>query len=164
MGRAGDRLYLPHGMRAIKAYSTFTLTSEPPVRLSTYSLEVPGETVLKEAGILIQASIQDSQESEIKDRRPSTVVAIFDEERLIFPLMIRPRKEGDFFYPLGFGKKKKIQDFFVDEKVPRDERDAVPLVVSGEDIIWVVGYRGDERFKVTDETNKVLKLEVKKLK
>jgi tRNA(Ile)-lysidine synthase len=163
-GKAGDRLYLPHGMRAIKAYSTFILTSEPPVRLSTYSLEVPGETVLKEAGILIRASIQESQESEIKDQRPSAVVAVFDADRLIFPLMIRPRKEGDFFYPYGFGKKKKLQDFFVDEKVPRDERDAIPLILSEENIVWVVGYRGDERVKVTDETKKVLKLEAKKLK
>ena len=164
IGRAGDRLYLPHGMRAIKAYSTFTLTSEPPVRLGAYSLEVPGETVLKEARILIQASIQESQESEIKDRKPSDIFAAFDADRLIFPLMIRPRKEGDFFYPHGFGKKKKLQDFFVDEKVPRDERDAIPLIVSGENIIWVIGYRGDERFKVKDETKRVLKLEVKKLK
>jgi tRNA(Ile)-lysidine synthase len=171
MGRAGDRLYLPHGMRAIKAYSTFTLTSEPPVRLSAYSLEVPGEKVLKEAGMIIYASVYEGQEAEITDRRPSapdfhpaTTQVLFDMERLIFPLKVRPRKEGDFFYPLGFGKKKKIQDFFVDEKVPRDERDAIPLIVSGEDIVWVAGYRGDERFKVTDETKKVLKLEVKKLK
>jgi len=171
MGRAGDRLYLPHGMRAIKAYSTFTLTSKPPVRLSTYSLEVPGETVLKEAGILLHASILENQEIETKDFRtsapdfhPATTQVLFDVDKLNFPLIVRPRKEGDFFYPHGFGKKKKLQDFFVDEKVPRDERDAIPLIVSGEDIVWVAGYRGDERFKVTDETKKVLKLEVKKLK
>jgi tRNA(Ile)-lysidine synthase len=151
-------------MRAIKAYSTFTLTSEPPVRLSTYSLEVPGETVLKEAGILLHASVYEGQESEITDRRPLDVFAAFDADRLIFPLIIRSRKEGDFFYPHGFGKKKKLQDYFVDEKVPRDERDAIPLILSGENIIWVVGYRGDERFKVMDETRKVLRLEVKKLK
>ncbi len=170
-GKAGDRLYLPHGIRAIKGYSTFTLTSEPPVRLSTYSLEVPGETVLKEAGILLHASILENQEMETKDFRtsapdfhPATTQVLFDVDKLNFPLMVRPRKEGDFFYPLGFGKKKKIQDFFVDEKVPRDERDAIPLIVSGENIIWVIGYRGDERFKVTDETKRVLRLEVKKLK
>jgi tRNA(Ile)-lysidine synthase len=163
-GKAGDRLYLPHGIRAIKAYSTLILTSEPPVKLDIYTLEVSGEAVLKEAGILIKASIQGSQDLEIKDLRPSDVFAAFDADRLIFPLIIRPRKEGDFFYPHGFGKKKKIQDFFVDEKVPREERDAIPLIISGEDIVWVVGYRGDERFRVTGGTKKVLKLEIKKLK
>jgi tRNA(Ile)-lysidine synthase len=168
-GKAGDRLYLPHGIRAIKDYSTLILTSDPPVKLDTYTMEVPGEMVLKEAGSLIRATIQESQELEEKDLTSTlesrlSTAAVFDADRLIFPLAVRPRKEGDFFYPLGFGKKKKLQDFFVDEKVPRDERDAVPLVVSGEDIIWVVGYRGDERFKVTDETKRVLRLEVKKLK
>ena len=52
----------------------------------------------------------------------------------------------------------------MDEKVPRDERDRIPLIISGEDIIWVAGYRQDDRFKVTDETKKILKLEVKKIK
>jgi tRNA(Ile)-lysidine synthase len=167
-GKPGDRLYLPHGIRAIKSYSTLILTSEPPVRLGVYSLEVPGEIVLKEAGMLIRATIQESHELE-EDLVPApesrlSTAAIFDADRLIFPLEVRPRKEGDFFYPLGFGKKKKLQDFFVDEKVPRDERDAIPLIVSAEDIVWVVGYRGDDRFKVTDKTEKILKLEVKKLK
>ena len=77
---------------------------------------------------------------------------------------MRPRKNGDFFYPSGFGKRKKLQDFFVDEKVPRDERDRVPLIISGDDIIWVVGYRGDERFKVSEGTKKILRFEVKKIR
>lgn len=168
-GRTGDRLYLPKGIRAIKDYSVLILTSELPVTLDTYTLEVPGEVVLREAGVLIKASLikfSDFGESSqaIRERAEFKTLALFDAERLIFPLIVRPRKEGDFFYPLGFGKKKKLQDFFVDEKVPRDERDAIPFIVSGEDIIWIVGYRGDERFKVTDETREVLKLEVKKLK
>jgi tRNA(Ile)-lysidine synthase len=163
-GKTGDRLYLPKGIRVIKDYSTLIFTTEPPVKLDTYMLEVPGEINLKEAGVLIKASILESHKSEIKDLRLSADLAVFDAERLIFPLVVRSRKEGNFFYPFGFGKRKKLQDFFVDEKVPRDERDRIPLVLSGEDIIWIAGYRQDDRFKVTDETKKILKLEVKKLK
>jgi tRNA(Ile)-lysidine synthase len=169
-GKTGDRLYLSHGIRAIKDYSVLILTSEPPVTLDIYTLEVPGELVLKEAGVFIKASVHENKLSEIKDFRLPTLdsrlgtTIVLDAEKMIFPLVVRPRKRGDFFYPLGFGKKKKLQDFFVDEKVPRDERDAIPLIVSGEDIVWIVGYRGDERFKVTDQTKKVLKLEVKKLR
>jgi tRNA(Ile)-lysidine synthase len=163
-GRTGDRLYLPKDIRVIKDYSTLIFTTEPSVKLDTFILEVPGEIHLQDAEALIKASILESQstthgESEIKD-----AVAFFDAERLSFPLIVRSRKRGDFFYPLGFGKKKKLQDFFVDEKVPRDERDRVPLIVSGEDIIWVAGYRQDDRFKVADDTKKVLKLEAKKIK
>jgi len=172
-GRTGDRLYLPDGVRAIKGYSTFILTSEPPVKLGTYTLEIPGEIVLKEAGIRIKVSLAEPEPLEGskttktsdfgKDSEARTTMASFDAEKLTFPLTVRSRKRGDFFYPFGFGKKKKLQDFFTDEKVLRDERDRIPLIVSKEDVIWVVGYRADERFKVTGETKRVLKVEVREI-
>jgi len=56
--------------------------------------------------------------------------------------------------------RKKLQDFFVDARVPRDQRWTVPLVVSGGEIAWVVGFRVDERFKVTDSTQRILRLRV----
>lgn len=163
-GNPGDRLYLPGGIRAIKEYSMLVLTSEPPARLDTYPLTIPGETILKEAGILLDASTEkDVQEMSARQGLWSSF-GIFDLDRLVLPLTARPRKNGDFFYPAGFGKRKKLQDFFVDMKIPRDERDRVPLVVSGEDIIWVVGYRGDERFRATEKTANVLTFEVKKIR
>jgi tRNA(Ile)-lysidine synthase len=160
-GRPGDRIYLPEGIRVIKEYSILNLTSEPPVTLDTYTLTVPGETILKEAGVLIKASIMEAP-SEASVAGPHAYSALFDAEKLILPLIARPRKNGDFFFPLGFGMRKKLQDFFVDEKVPRDERDKIPLITSGEEIIWVLGLRGDERFKVTEGTKKIVKLEAKK--
>jgi len=165
-GNPGDRLYLPKEIRIIKEYSTLIITSEPSVKLNTYTLTIPGETILKEAGILMKASTVESQESEVRSQNSGlwSTLAIFDADRLILPLVVRPRKNGDFFYPFGFGKRKKLQDFFVDEKVPRDKRDRIPLIISGEDIVWVVGYRGDERFKVTGGTKKILRLEVKRIK
>lgn len=162
-GRPGDRIYLPGGIRVIKEYSTLNLTSEPTVTLNTYNLTVPGETVLKEAGVLIKASVTEAP-FEASASGPQAYSALFDADKLLLPLIARPRKNGDFFFPLGFGKRKKLQDFFVDEKVPRDERGRIPLITSGEDIIWVLGYRGDERFKITEGTKKAIKLEVKKLR
>ena len=79
-----------------------------------------------------------------------------------FPLKIRPRNQGDCFYPYGFGKRKKLQDFFVDEKVPRDVRDSIPLVLSGDDLIWVAGYRADDRFRASGSTKKFLRLVIVK--
>jgi tRNA(Ile)-lysidine synthase len=165
-GDAGDRLYLPGGIRVIKKYSTIVLTSEPPVQLSACTLTVPGETILKEAGVLIKAYVVEYQESEVSTQKPGlwTTLGIFDADKLNFPLLVRHRTDGDFFYPFGFGRKKKIQDFFVDQKVPRDERDIVPLIISANDIIWVVGYRGDDRFRVAEETKRVLKLEIKQIR
>jgi tRNA(Ile)-lysidine synthase len=165
-GKPGDRTYLPKGIRAIKDYATLVLTSEPPAQLNDYQLEIPGETILKEAGILIKSYEVErcGPDSVSQNFGLWTASGIFDADKITFPLTARPRKDGDFFYPSGFGRRKKLQDFFVDEKVPRDERARIPLIVSGEDILWVVGYRGDERFRVTGDTKNILRLEVKKVR
>ncbi|MEW6001710.1 MAG: tRNA lysidine(34) synthetase TilS [Nitrospirota bacterium] len=163
-GKPGDRLYLPKKIRVIKDYATLILTSEPPLKLNTCTLEVPGEIILKEAGISVRSYVVKNRESQVlpDDSRQRSDLAIFDADKLIFPLTIRSRRKGDFFYPSGLGKRKKLQDFFVDEKIPRDKRDKIPLVISEEDIVWIAGYRRDERFKVTSETKRILKLEVEK--
>jgi tRNA(Ile)-lysidine synthase len=164
-GDPGDRIYLPKGIRVIKGYSTLILTSDPPVTLGSYSLTVPGEIILREAGVLIKSSLVPVSELQAPGQtNPGIVSGVFDADKLNLPLVVRPRKEGDFFYPSGFGRRKKLQDFFVDEKIPRDERDRVPLIISGNDIIWVVGYREDERFKVGEGTEKVVRFEVKKIR
>jgi tRNA(Ile)-lysidine synthase len=72
-------------------------------------------------------------------------------------LAVRNRRPGDRFRPVGMQGTKKLQDFFVDRKVARRERDAVPLVVDEKDrIVWVAGYGIDEAFRVTDPAQHVL--------
>lgn len=152
-GKSGDRINMPKGLRAVRNYATLQLTLEVPGSFTEHTLNVPGEIIIQEQGIIIEAEIIDN---EIESDGKST--AIFDLQALSLPLKIRPRHDGGFFYPRGLGKKKKLQDFFVDEKVPRDMRDAVPIVMSGNDIIWIAGYRADERFKPSGQTVKILKL------
>jgi tRNA(Ile)-lysidine synthase len=154
---SGARLYLPRGIRTIKGYSTLIITAEKPRKLGEYVLQVPGETVLKEVGLVLITSISEK----VERYGDGKTEAVFDLDTLSFPLKIRARREGDFFYPLGFGKRKKLQDFFVDEKVPKEERDTVPILTSEDKIVWVVGYRPDERFKVTPSTRRVLRIVVK---
>ncbi|TNF55835.1 tRNA lysidine(34) synthetase TilS [bacterium] len=157
--RSGDMINLPKEIRAVKSYSTLLLTKEVFPGLQTQYIDVPGETLIGEKGLTIISQLSDkSIENNKRD------AAVFDFERLVLPLQLRQRKEGDFFYPAGLGRRKKLQDFFVDEKVPREERDSVPIIVSGEDIIWVAGYRADDRFKVTDRTEKCLRLIISKRK
>ncbi|MBI4837963.1 MAG: tRNA lysidine(34) synthetase TilS, partial [Nitrospirae bacterium] len=153
-GRSGDRISLPRGIRVIKGYSTLVFTSKNTgLKLSSCTFAVPGDLELKEAGIVLRAQMQEKIQEELFDSRSS---AVFDFEKLRLPLEVRAREKGDYFYPAGFGKKRKLQDFFVDSKIPRDERDAVPVIISGEDIIWVVGYRTDERFSVKEDTKRFL--------
>ena len=153
-GRSGDRLYLPRGIRAIKDYSLLVITSEEPRKIASYELRVPGEVAIVGAGLVIKASFEEAA-GDLGDGKSSVLLGADD---MSFPLKIRPRIAGDSFRPLGFGKRKKLQDFFVDEKVPRDERDSIPLVFSGDDIIWIAGYRADDRFRVSGSTKKFLRL------
>lgn len=82
-----------------------------------------------------------------------------DADKVSFPLTIRNRRQGDRFYPLGLGGSKKLKDFFIDLKIPQEKRKRTPLVVSSKgEIIWVVGFRIDERFKVTETTKTILRL------
>ncbi|MEW6117004.1 MAG: tRNA lysidine(34) synthetase TilS [Nitrospirota bacterium] len=158
-GISGDRIYLPKDLRAIKGYSTLLLTVERPHRLSTHVLEHPGEVVLKEASLVLRCSLVDDKEI-LDTYGDGKHTAAIDADKVHFPLVIRPRIPGDHFYPFGFGKKKKLQDYFVDAKVPRDMRDAVPLLVADNEIVWVVGYRLDERYRIDKNTTRVLKFEV----
>lgn len=157
-GRPGDRLYLPKGIKAIKGYSTIIITDEPPKKLSTYILDKPMDILLTEADVLL--SIKELEKQEIPDFGDGKNTIYVDREKINFPLIIRARKPGDYFYPFGFGNKKKIQDFFVDEKVPRDERDLIPIIESEGKIVCIVGYRLDDRYKIEHNTTRCLQIKV----
>lgn len=85
-------------------------------------------------------------------------IAYFDYDKLIFPLQLRKWKQGDFFYPFGMKGKKKISDYFIDNKIPLPEKENILLLISDNQVIWVVGYRSDNRFKVGKTTNKILQI------
>jgi len=79
-------------------------------------------------------------------------LATIDSGKLIFPLKIRKWKKGDYFYPLGMGGKKLISDYFIDEKIPIPLKEKTYLLLSGNEVVWVIGHRINERFKITDKT------------
>lgn len=87
-------------------------------------------------------------------RGPEAVTLDFD--RLEFPLIVRRWEEGDSFQPLGMRGKKKVSDFMIDAKIPLNLKERVCVMESGGQIVWVVGYRLDDRYKVTPATERVL--------
>ncbi|MDF2431302.1 MAG: tRNA(Ile)-lysidine synthase [Mucilaginibacter sp.] len=87
-----------------------------------------------------------------------------DAGLLVYPLTLRPWQQGDYFYPLGMKTAKKLSDYFISQKVPLNEKKEIPLLVNGNgDIIWVGGYRSDNRYKVNDNTKKVTIFELYKI-
>ena len=82
----------------------------------------------------------------------------FDCDRIRTNIVIRTRQEGDYLCIDSQGNRKSIQDYFVDEKIPRHLRDEVPLVCDGNHVMWVVGHRVSEYYKITDNTTRVLEI------
>ncbi len=157
-GRSGDRVSLPRNLRIIKSYSCLILTVRNPVILGEYTLKVPGELYIEEINKVIKTEITQKMPLNIGDGKTR---AVFDYDRVGRNVLnIRGWRHGDFFYPIGFGKRKKLQDFFVDNKIPKDERYSIPLILSNNDIIWIAGYRPDDRFRITQLTERYLIIEM----
>ncbi len=87
-------------------------------------------------------------------------VGIFDAGKLSFPLRLRKWQQGDYFYPFGMKGKKKLSDYFINQKLSLFDKENVWILCSGEDIIWVVNHRTDNRFCITKSTKEVVQVEL----
>ncbi len=160
---AGKRLSLPQGLIFAIEYDRYLLTSDPtalsplPVLSGEFELRIPGETSLP--GWRIQATIINREGMTEKDN----FTAYLNLNKVGDKIVVRPRKRGDRFQPLGLDQSKKLNEFMIDAKIPQAWRQRVPIVCSPEQIIWVVGWRIDERAKVSQKTKKVLRLKFERL-
>lgn len=116
----------------------------------------------------LEISIPMEMEAKFQDRTSefkfstSPTIACLDADKLTFPLKLRKWQEGDVFQPIGMkGKKKKVSDYFVDRKFSLQDKENTWLLLSGKKIVWIVGHRLDDRFKISDDTVKIYRLEVK---
>lgn len=161
----GFELHLPQSTFILSDGDILTVTSvEPKLKrlIFNYKLAVPGEVKIKENGYIVRAS-RLNWPSRIDLKLKDSNQAIVDFGKVGNELTIRNRRDGDKFSPFGMTGTKKLKDFFIDSKVPQDEKDTVPIVEGKCGITWVAGYRIDNRARITKKTKKALRLTLERL-
>ena len=177
---AGKRISLPGGLLFSIEYDRYLLAPDPaalspfPILEAEFALKIPGETWLP--GWRIEATIIDRKRESERGEAPLTnlpppfpregdkggglpnngLTAYFDLDKTGDKLVVRSRHPGDRFQPLGMSQPKKLGEFMIDTKIPHAWRERIPIVCSPQHILWVVGWRLDDRVKVTDATKQVL--------
>ncbi len=174
-GRTGTSVNLPGGIRPYISYGEIVFEKIAPEKnrsqdkvLFDKAVAIPGTTDMDEFGVSLDASVIDLTRfgevcMKLSDLSPQQY---FDYDSLVgygcpddVP-RVRRRMQGDHFTPVGSKYGKKLKKYFIDEKFPRFERDMIPLVAKGNEIVWIIGHKISDKFKVTENTKKVLKLEI----
>jgi tRNA(Ile)-lysidine synthase len=160
----GRSMHLPQGLKIERTYDRFVISDKNENVAFSHVLQAPGVTTIPEMNATIDLSVSDSPTPDIDMAENYRWQAVLDYAKIAAPLTLRNRQPGDRFCPSGMnGRHKKLQDFLVDQKIPRRDRDRVPLLCSGNDIVWVVGLRTDERFLPGPDTKNVMIVQVKPL-
>ncbi|MGA8849444.1 MAG: tRNA lysidine(34) synthetase TilS [Dehalococcoidia bacterium] len=177
---ASKRISLPHGLICHGGYKELVVATPylirgkqsqlPPCPFPSlpveFALKVPGETPF--SGWKVVARIVRERAASLssqgvlgtsKETYQSDLVTYFDLHKTGTKLFVRQRRPGDKFQPLGMSMPKKLSEFMVDAKIPRPWRGRIPIVYSPQQIIWVVGWRIDDRVKVTEASKEILLLE-----
>lgn len=157
--RPQARLYLPKGVRVERVYDTLVFTAGEDKRAKkdfSYYLQGPGSFELPALGLRV--SLEEVKNTGVESTSGAGSTAFIDRDKVVFPLVVRSYRPGDRFVPYGMTGQKKLKDFFIDLKIPSETRYTVPILTHNDQPIWVGGLRIDERFKVTPETRRVLKV------
>jgi len=139
--------------RILKDRNWLIISAHPVAQSTRILIESPDDKIAYENRTL-KLELQDVQKIST-----DPLIAQLDAKMIQFPLLLRKWRPGDYFYPLGLDKKKKLARFFIDNKLSLAEKEKVWVLEMNKKIIWVVGLRLDHRFRITPNTRKVLKIE-----
>ena len=176
--RAGT-IKLSNSVVVMKEYSDLIIRKQEPEKEEFEKrLKVPGRVLLGFFGTQLNLDILENEFygtepgapgvsfsgvwQKIINGRQIIMKEMFDADKIDCDrISIRNRRQGDKYHPIGLGHNKDIKAIMIDEKIPVALRSRIPLLINGDDIMWMMGYRINEKYKITDETRKILKVEAK---
>jgi len=161
--KTGNKINLPKRITARKEYNCVIIgiINEGETDNKNFSYKVvniPSNLYIKELGMEVSLQIFENKKTISYPKNDYT--KWFDYDKIKHVIQIRGRKTGDYIELKGLAGTKKLKNYFVDQKIPRYERNNIPLVVDGQHIIWIVGYRISEKYKVTKETKNILQINI----
>ncbi len=156
-GKVGSEIHLPKKIVVVLEYDYLIFqkrNSKIKNKNFEYPVEIDKKIWLKECNAYLSCNVvKIDKDFQISD---GIYKKHFDFNKIQNKLMIRNRRPGDRFYPLGLQGSKKLKDYFIDEKIPQRERDSIPLLCDGDQIMWIIGYRMSEKYKIDKNTKMVL--------
>nr|WP_272509088.1 tRNA lysidine(34) synthetase TilS [Clostridium ganghwense] len=159
----GKVIMLPNNIEVLNNYGDIHLYIRKNNKVSNneeYKLSIDNQNNLEEMGLNISLRLIEDDIS--LDLKPNKLIKYFDYDKISGDIKLRYRKNGDKITPLGMKGSKKLKDLFIDLKIPKDERDNIPLICFGEEIAWVVGYRISNKFKTDENTQNILQIKIER--
>ena len=154
--QSGKEIHLPYGMVAVRTYEGIRLfyRKEQPTE---FPVEIAGEGIYRFGGKTFQISIEDWDDR--KNFPINSYTKCFDYDKIGANVFLRTRETGDYLEVNADHGKKSLKDYMINEKIPREGRDQVILLADGNHILWVVGKRISEYYKVSKDTTKILRVQ-----
>jgi tRNA(Ile)-lysidine synthase len=144
--------------RLIKDRTDLIIEEISSINEKYYYIDVDTERFVSPVKLNISKFELNKEFEIIKDSQ----IGLFDLDKIEFPIILRKWEKGDYFMPLGMKNLKKVSDFFIDNKLSIPDKENTWILESGNKIIWIIAYRIDERFKVTNITKNILKIDLRK--
>ncbi len=145
--------------RVIKNRNWLIISPNETIRAQNILIEGEGSLQFEDGSLQVKKifiSPEARQYSILNDQ----AIAQLNADEIKFPLLLRQWKQGDYFYPLGMNKKKKLSRFFIDQKLSLTQKEKTWVIETNKKIIWVVGLRIDDRYKITGKTKQVLQIKL----
>lgn len=157
----GKIINLPKNLKAYIKNEDYVITTknqENEEITYQYNIEINGKTVVNEIGLTVTTSVLPAKDSLALP--VSKYIKVFDYDKIIGSLYLRSRKIGDKLSPIGLTGTKKIKDILINKKIPADTKYMFPIISDDEQILWLLGYRISENYKIDDNTQRVIRIQL----